>query len=780
MDESWCVRLHEVRGRDIEMVGAKAVGLGELICAGFNVPPGFVVTTAAHRLALGGLSAATSAAATSMPEAVENQIRRAYSELAQRPVAVRSSATAEDLPGSAFAGQHDSYLNVCGADNVLVAVRACWGSLFSERAVAYRARMRIDPATVKMGVVVQTMVAPDAAGVMLTADPVTGHRDRVVLNASTGSGEAVVSGWVTPDHLVIEDGGRIVRRPAPAGSDNAGVGALGDALALRLADLGRLIADHFRRPQDVEWALRDGQLFILQSRAMTALPPAPVRLSWIQRAIGSVVLELLPRRPLPMELTAATRPIVAQNVMGLTAELTGVSVDFDAVLPHEDFIVQELRPPRLRLTDRSPARLSRTLARGLRGSPGSWRADPRLSTYRLGCDELDRLALADVTWARLIEVPQRAHQLVRLVTQLRVDYMPAALVALAKLGVGLLVWPNGATAQDVLATSPTMTKAANQELAGLASDAHKIPELRDLLVTGGIAQVQVLARSDSAASVWWKRFQEFQAEYGHRETTSILLVHDPCWADAPEPVFALIRVLLDGDATNRSLQPVGAGLTWWQRRLAKAAADGVALREDTHFELTRVMPTVRRAILEMGRRLVATGQLDDVEDVWMLTLSEVCEWSQVPDTGGEGLRSIADRRSQAYAEVAVTPLISTSSLYPRRRQTPSALVVGTAGGSGKVTGLVRIIDGPHEFSTLRAGEVLVCSATNPSWTPLFLRASAVVVDHGGIASHAAIVAREYGIPAVMGAATATSTLQDGQRVTVDGDTGEITAAAERP
>ncbi len=179
--------------------------------------------------------------------------------------------------------------------------------------------------------------------------------------------------------------------------------------------------------------------------------------------------------------------------------------------------------------------------------------------------------------------------------------------------------------------------------------------------------------------------------------------------------------------------------------------------------------------MEIGRRLVEAGELDDAEEVWMLTLAEVTGWSK-RTVGSQGTPGVAARRRRiAHAEIAANPLIATTTLYPRRAGSGSALVVGAAGGGGRATGRV---GSPAEFGTLRAGEVLVCEATNPSWTPLFQRAAAVVVDRGGMASHAAIVAREYGIPAVMGAATATTTLHDGQRVTVDGDVGEVTAGTK--
>ncbi len=795
MVEPWCVGLQDVRRGDVPVVGGKAANLGELIHAGFTVPEGFVVTTAAFRAGVGDASSRSEIEALEISGELENRIRQAYSDLSEGPVAVRSSATAEDLPGAAFAGQQDTYLDVDGGDAVVAAVRDCWASLYSERAMDYRGRLRMDPTSVAMGVVVQRMVPADAAGVMFTADPVTGARDRLVVNASRGPGEAVVSGQVTPDHFLVRADNHIIenlsgRAVSKATGDNdvQGTGevtnqgcALSEAQVVELAVTGRRIAEHFGRPQDIEWAIRDGRLVILQSRAMTALPPAPVTLTRAQRVIGPVVLELLPRRPEPMELTASIGPILVKHLMDMAWELAGVSLDFAAILPTRDAIVQEFVPPRPRPTPHTPARVARSLVRGLMGSPGRWRSDARFVEYRRGAAELKDTDLAGLSWDQLVAFPERGRQLVDIMTELRVAYLPSALVALAGLRISLLLSRSRMTVRDVLAASTTMTRAANDELAAMAADASRTAELRDLIVAGDADQMEAAADTAPALASWWRRFESFLATYGHRETTSVLMLHDPSWGASPGTVLGLVKMLLDGEerpstatagAETSAPRPVG-----WQWFLMRRAAEGVALREDTHFEITRVLPVLRRTILEMGRRLVHAGELDEVEDVWMLTLEEVRAWSPGDGGANDDLRRIAGRRATAYAELASTPLIATTTLYPHRRGSASALVLGTGSGGGRVTGRVRIIGGPSEFGKLRAGEVLVCSATNPSWTPLFQRAAAVVVDHGGMTSHAAIVAREYGIPAIMGAATATSTLHDGQLVTVDGAVGEVTEGA---
>ncbi|HEY5857483.1 MAG TPA: PEP/pyruvate-binding domain-containing protein, partial [Aldersonia sp.] len=266
------------------------------------VPDGFVVTTAAYASIEVPSADRASYEAADIQADLADAITAAYAGLGRGPVAVRSSATAEDLPGAAFAGQQDTYLNVMGDADLLDAVRRCWGSLWTDRAIAYRAKLGIDPAEVRIAVVVQRMVDADAAGVMFTADPVTGDRDHLVVDASAGLGEAVVSGLVTPDHYVLERDGRVheftagrrevvvrsvagggvVHEAAPAdaardGAPAASIDRLPDAVLADLARLGTAVAAHFGRPQDIEWAYAAGRVHLVQARPMTALPPPPLR-----------------------------------------------------------------------------------------------------------------------------------------------------------------------------------------------------------------------------------------------------------------------------------------------------------------------------------------------------------------------------------------------------------------------------------------------------------------------------------------------------------------------
>lgn len=798
-----CVPLSRIRAADLELAGGKGANLGELMAAGFRVPPGFVVTTAAHRRAVGSSGARTRDAvrALPVPDEVAQAVAGQYAALGGIAVAVRSSATAEDLPGAAFAGQQDSYLGVVGERSVIEAVRDCWASLWTERAISYRDRLGIDPGAVAIAVVVQRMVEADHAGVMFTADPVTGARDRILIDSNPGLGEAVVSGLVTPDHVVLDADDRVVehrpgrreviiRSRAGGGTERVeepAPGAPDRADLIRLAAVGRRIADHFGCPQDVEWAMADEVISILQARPMTALPPPPVKLNRVQLVTGPVILELLPRRPYPMELTAWTRT-VGHHVEGLLDGLIGARVDVDDVLITDDAVPTGYLPFAPRPTARTPRRALRSLARMGR-DPRDWRIDKRFQRYLDGAAALAATDPTTLSWQELMAVPERAARLLDVMTGLRVGYLPAAAGAMVRLRLLLAILGRADLFADLLLELPSETARANAELAGIADDLRAVPGLTEQIAGTGAAEAVRLIETVPEAAAAHRRLGDFLSRYGHRETGSILLLRDPCWADAPETVLALLQVLLTDGAVPHS--PFPAALRRLEnhpivralraegrvRRLVTKASAGVQVREDTHFELTRTMPSVRHAVVEAGRRLVGAGAIEAADDVWYLTWSEL---ETLADPGDhpvdDRLRAAVERRRAAFAALAGSPLIASATLYPHRPDA-DALVTGVGGGGGTATGPVRVIHGPAEFGDLRPGDVLVCPATNPAWTPLFTRAAAVVVDHGGLASHAAIVAREYGIPAVMGTGDGSRVLATGVRVTVDGDRGRVLPAS---
>ncbi|TQM42988.1 PEP/pyruvate-binding domain-containing protein [Pseudonocardia cypriaca] len=803
---------------DLASAGGKGANLGELIRAGFPVPDGVVITTDAYAAVVeqaglapalasaaddGGAALRAAFAAVEMPDDLRKAILDIHPLLGGGPVAVRSSATAEDLPGAAFAGQQDTYLNVVGPEALLDAVRRCWGSLWTERAIAYRARRDVDPAAVRIAVVVQRMVPAAFAGVLFTANPVSGARDEVVVDASSGLGEAVVSGLVTPDHYVLGADGQVrerrrgLREVVVRGIDGGGVEhceegrheELPDTVLAELAALGRRVADHFGRPQDIEWAWADGRVWLVQARPMTALPPPPLHLSRIQRISGPQIVEYLPYRPYPMDTSGWIDRGIGRMVRRMLREIAGVHIDFADVLPESDGVVDRFVPPQPRPTLEVLGAPARNLPRIRRYRPAGWTRDPRYTRFEREVRELAAVDVPALGWDELRRLPQRTFDTTDLVTDLRVDYLPRVGVDLLRLRLLQVLLRRSGVSGLTLGTR-TRTEDANRELLRLAERVRADGALRTVF---GLEPDAIAERieQDPAFADFRAAFAAFRAEYGHRETASPLLMSAPTWGDAPAIVLGMVKVLVAdappapaADRAERAEQQLLTHplvrLTRSERRvrgLLAGARSGIAFREDTHFHGTRLLPVLRRAVLEMGRRLAAADVLREADDVLHLRLEELeglADPATLAPADAERVRATARARSARRAELAGVPLIASSVLFPDRAPRGDALVTGTPASGGRATGPVRVIRETAGFGRLRSGDVLVCPYTNPSWTPLFQRAAAVVVDSGGAGSHAAIVAREYGIPAVMGSATGTSVLTDGQVVTVDGDTGLVT------
>jgi rifampicin phosphotransferase len=285
----------------------------------------------------------------------------------------------------------------------------------------------------------------------------------------------------------------------------------------------------------------------------------------------------------------------------------------------------------------------------------------------------------------------------------------------------------------------------------------------------------------------------FLAEYGHRETASAILVTPPTWGEAPETVLGLVKMLAanppssaPADRADRALKRLlahpllrGPRLRVRLQRWVEAARSGIAFREDSHFYMTKPLPILRRSLLEIGRRLCDARVLREPQEVFHLRLEEleaVADIRRLAGPDAERLRAAVRTRSARRKELEGVPLIDPGVIFPPGDKASDALVSGTPASGGTATGSVCVIREPAEFARLGSGDILVCPYTNPAWTPLFQRAAAVMVDSGAIGSHAAIVAREYGIPAVMGTGVGTTVLKDGQLVSVDGDRGLVSGA----
>jgi rifampicin phosphotransferase len=850
---------------DIATAGGKGANLGELVRAGFQVPPGFVITTRAYDLvvtlpafaervaalatvnpadatalaeAAGALHAAFEAA--TIPAGLASEIAEALHHLGPDPVAVRSSATAEDLPGATFAGQQETFLNVIGDEAVLDAVRRCWASLWSERAVAYRQRQDVDHGAVKLAVVVQRLIPADVAGVAFTANPLTGARDELVIDASPGLGEAVVSGAVTPDHYVVKKGthaiisqavGRreVVIRPTAGGGTEtlrtAGAAAVTDpaldaAQIHALAEMAESVERHFGAPQDIEWALAQSQLYVLQSRPVTALPPEPALATHLPASPPArkkrrrsrrpdLAGELFPIRPYPLDATAHMRVLMKALGDTMTGPLGLSFPTAERWIETEDGLPVRLKKglslgpswrliykPWLSLWQRRHIDLSR------------WQDDPVIPEAIRRARELEQRDFKALSWDELIATFREALDLLPFVLTLRERYLILAVKDLLLLALLLAVTGQARHFSTLTSGADNKTLALNRALEDLATLVRESPALLRVFAENAAAEIPDalahLAGSPAAAgdvatqaSHFLDAFDRLLDEYGHRESF-ILYISQPAWKDDPTIPLGIVKSL-----ALAPLAPEPAGPAPWERARDSVLAHSIlgfgplrrlflrrlprarlmsTLREDSHFYVVRAITPERRTALELGRRLVTVGVLDDPEEVFLLCWDELQALGRPwppPDAIIRRLRALAKDRQTRRAALADVPFVERDAL-DAADLVEGALLSGQPGSVGVAEGPVRIILSPADFGKLQPGDVLVAPFTNPSWTPLFTRARAVIVDTGAAMSHAAIVAREYGVPAVMGTGHATTILKDGQWVRVDGGRGLVFAASSTP
>ncbi|MEV4369587.1 PEP/pyruvate-binding domain-containing protein [Nonomuraea sp. NPDC049637] len=817
------IPLDDEAAADLGTAGGKGASLARLARAGLPVPGGFVVTTQAYRsfVAAFGDEIASSGgpgalfAAHEIPAGLAEEIRAAHAALGDDvAVAVRSSATAEDLPELSFAGQQDTFLNV-RADGLLEAVRRCWASLWNPRAVAYRERNGVPHDDVALAVVVQELVDADAAGIMFTADPVTGARDEIVVNASWGLGEAVVGGQVTPDTITLS-GGRVTgsrvadktvmtvrtasgtgEEPVPEDLRRAPV--LDPAQAVELAALGERIQALYGMPMDVEWARRDGTFAILQARPITGLKPQVEEWNdslkgdylWTAGNLGEAIPDVMTPATwsfvqifIREAMSASALPgfdlvgnIGGRFYMNLSvvhsiAAALGMRSRLGAVEQVFGRLPAGLEVPPVRLARWEIVRrvlpmavtLQRRVRRNIKDLPAF------LAASRQRCEELRERVAATSSGAELADLWTSAIE-PHLVTSSRM------LEAAGRQGGATLVWT-----RDRLRR--LMGEAdAEAMLTGVNADG-------ELASLGPVLGLGRLARGEISR-------EEFALAYGHRgphefEVSRPRPGEDPAWIDAQ---LAGLRDLRAGTEALLARQEKARAEAWARfaarypgkeaRMRARVRRWNAVVRdrESARSENIRAFWVLRAFVVRAGE---LTGHGDDLFHLYLEEILDVLRGD------ASALARVPVRRAthERYAALPPYPTVIVGRFDPvrwaadpgRRADVYDArgfdvpvsdTVTGFPDAPGVVEGVVRVIAGPEDGDRLGPGEILVTTLTNVGWTPMFPRAAAVVTDMGAPLSHASIVARELGIPAVVGTGNATMRLRDGDRVRVDGERGTV-------
>ena len=867
----------EIDNTKLPLVGGKGLNLGALSqIDGICVPDGFCVTTKAYQAltaqipnfcaSLAELSLytleerenirRTSASiretieATEIPleivEAIQSQLEGAP---ADTPFAIRSSATAEDLPGASFAGQHDSYLNIVGKESILEHVRKCWASLFTDRAVIYRIQNGFGHTKVYLSVVVQKMVFPEAAGILFTADPISSNRHIVSIDASFGLGEAMVSGTVNADNYMVRDGlvldkkistkqiavyalkeGGTETRDVEEALQNAQ--ALSDAQILCLEDLGRRIEAHFGCPQDIEWCLSGGEVSIVQSRPITTLYPLPEgqgEKGRIYMSFGHQQMMTDAMKPLGLScfrysgggdgtLLVSAGGRLFMDLSHDMASSFGRMLAVAAMGKVDPLIDSGLR----KLTTRKV--FMKSLARGKRFlSMGSgyfsWALVGQfIKIYRasdantvpalirkneaiiqalsekfatLSGDEL--FAAADAEFKNLIKIIGSPEGM---------GSVWAGTIALSWVNKKIKKWLGEEGTGDILAQSApnSVTGEMGLGLLDVSDVVRQYPAVMDYFKTakpeGAEAFFHGLHNLEGGEAVSLA-LGEYLTKHGVRCPGEIDITR-PRWAEEPSMLAPLILSNIENFSPGAHQEIFEKGLKDAEekrqdilRRLStlpggksKAKRAAKMIHRLRHFIGYREYPKyvmvwhywiIKQALLREAEKLVACGVFQEREDMYYLSFEELREAARTKTFDSATIRN--RKKDYLHYTKLTPPRLMTSegeiiSGEYQSKDAPKGALLGIAASSGLVEGRARVIL-RLEDASFSKGDILVTAFTDPSWTPAFVSISGLVAEVGGVMTHGSVVAREYGIPAVVGVEGATKKIRDGQRIRINGTEGYV-------
>jgi len=891
----------------LEVVGGKGRSLATMKTSGFPVPGGFIVTTAAYvrfvaenalqahiaelaKPEIVGKAVSFESAASriralfdkaAVSDAMKTEIVHAYASMGtgEPAVAVRSSANAEDLAELSFAGQQDTFLNVRGADALVSAVRDCWASLWSARAMSYRHENGIDRSAVAMAVVVQDMVPSDVSGILFTANPATGERSEMIVNASFGLGEAVVGGQITPDTYLVDRGTlkaketitgtkaqRVVSndrqgtRLEDVAEDRRDVGTLSEAQLAQLCETAIEAEACFEGvPQDIEWAIADSKLWLLQSRPITHLPPAPLKnVGWELPEGFPAYAGVLARRKLSEHIPGPLSPLFEDIYVGRAIHeaqmrfMEGFEYDLTGVRGHyvvNGYVymaggrppvsskyepwIRSIRNPGGRFTGPVPPKRvnpptpEQTVAR--------WR-EKQVPDYLALINEWASTDLATASDEQLLDG-------MNALADADAEYwfegfLPVMLVARQTDSTfhGFLERnaPGEAfTSGQFLSGLESVAMAAE---AGLWSIAERIRAegLDELVVTTPASRLIDALQDHPSGVPVLEAIRRHLDENSHQIQS--LDFCEPTTSEDPTLVLLNLKALVQDSYYDPEIRqalltakreealeradayftgtvdvPPGPRARGGQtetrdanqefHRLLEQAQRYYPLREEGLLYVGAGWPALRRLALALGSRLVAAGTLASPDEVFYLTNAELEDAMEarrqtrsLPAHHDEAVRrfelrearkrlrnppqiplpDIASGRAegQSMGGVRITGGWVLGSVQ-MQNASDSRTLEGFACSPGQVSAEASVILSLTDFGKMKPGTILVCPMTTPAWTHLFSQAAGLVTDVGGILSHGSIVAREYGIPAVLGTGNMTERIVSGQRIAVDGDQGIV-------
>jgi rifampicin phosphotransferase len=742
-----------------------------------------------------------------LAEAVAGALVRCGEDVAY---AVRSSATAEDSPTASFAGQHDTYLNVSGLEAILRDVRRCWASLFSERAVNYRSRGVVENRHAQMAVVVQQMVLPVASGVLFTADPLTSNRKLIVVEAIPGLGDQLVSGRVSPDVYTVRDGAIVLRTLANEQS------ALEDGDVLRLAQLGRRIEEFFGRPQDIEWCRAEDGFQIVQSRPITTLFPVPAvgdRKRHVYVSVGHQQMMTDPIKPLGLSLWQLTTPrpmsVAGGRLFVDVTEMLGAPTTRAGLLRAlggSDPLMGDALRTIVQRGDFVPARpdeeLTGVFALAVQEPLD---ADPAIVTELVERGRASAAALKRAIKAKsgpqLIEfILADLLELTRVLFDPRgIQVITSAAQAGQWLNEHMQEWLGEKNVVDTLTQSVAgnVTSEMGLALLDVADVIRPFPDvvafLQDVDDERFLDKMPALAGGNEARDA----IQAYLDRYGMRCTGEIDITR-PRWSEQPSALVPLIlahvRNFEPGAGSQRFEQgrreaalkeqellarlrdlPNGERRATTTKQMIDRVRTFAGYREYPKYAMVSRYFVYKQALLREAERLKLAGVLREAQDIFYLTLHEFHDVVRDQEVDDELIRQRRDAFNSYRSLMPPRVLTSEGEVLAgsyQRHDLPAGALVGLPVSAGAVEGRARVILDMAQVD-LEPGDILVTTYTDPSWTALFVTIGGLITEVGGLMTHGAVIAREYGLPAVVGVEHATQLIRDGQQIRVHGTDGYV-------
>ncbi|WP_297421844.1 PEP/pyruvate-binding domain-containing protein [Clostridium sp.] len=844
-------KLNELNKDSLLEAGGKGANLGELINADLPVPPGFVVTTKAYgthleasglkekivnklkNLTIDDMKGAEEASEcisswieeASMPEMIQKELESAYDSLCKEvhsdkksSVAVRSSATAEDLPTASFAGQHETYLGIYGKEDVFKYVKKCWASLWSSQAITYRMSMDFDHLKVDLAVVVQAMIPSEAAGVMFTANPVSGNKHEILISAGYGLGEAVVSGLITPDSFILNKEGNVkekklgskeirirlteegtVTEQVPKSKRE--IYCLEDKELMQLKTLAQLVEKHYGSYQDTEWALSKGKIYLLQARPITTIINDTEACNYESFDIlepNDKIIYQGKKAPLAFQSIVEHTPYphTPLDFACFSHFYSGMNASFAELglkLPKEKNKPVERESGCVGLSYSGPTISAATL----------WKAPTNLikNLFIKSQYSAEDFTKEIDAWIKKTELEvnrvKDAGKLVKFIEEALKDYESFVYKRFS-----IVDMPSVLTEYKF---TKLIKKAVGKErVQELKETLQKALPFKTALQNEALLKIaHAVAVKGRDSKAYKEELKSFLEEFGDRPFIGMGRMLSPdTWQEKPEMLDDIIEALLcdvaDTDPEESfknqkkayldARETIKKGLTQTDYKKFVEILDKVRnatiIREESVFYLEKVAGCLHRIVLKLGTFLEKEGVIDKAQDVFFIFLEEL----NAAASEKTRIRENIEKRRTAFEKVYAAhnkgvhwfistgsfPVFETKQKKEHEEKEDSNSIKGSAASKGIYEGPVCIVKSSAEFRKLRKGDVLVSTYTSPIWTPLFKVAGAAVTEIGSASSHAAIVAREYGIPAVVAIENATSLLKDGQKIRVDGTKGIIT------